>query len=98
MCGSSTDTGIVHPGRHSGTDRGSRGSGTPLGGEGDQLTRASPEFRNRASHHRPSHGVTALGQDSDAAGLGFLGAGAAGEADEILVELEPDPVIAVDPG
>src|SRR5688572_27996763 len=33
---------------------------------------------------------------SSAAGGGFLFARTAGEADEVLVELEPDPVVAVD--
>ena len=43
---------------------------------------------------RVSRGELTLG----AAGRGLVLAGSAGEADEVLVEFEPDAVVAVDAG
>ena len=47
-----------------------------------------------ASYHRVEHAVNGPARPA----ADFFLAGAAGELDQVLVELEPDPVVAVDAG
>ena len=60
------------------------------------LDRPGVALKRRGPMHNPASGSlkTLLG----AAGGDLVGAVAAGELDEVLVELEPDAVVAVDAG
>jgi hypothetical protein len=72
------------------------------------LEEPAPEFRHNAVIVGPGHRssvatsrsarVTSLEQELGASGGDLVLATAAGEADEVLMEFEPDPVVAVDPG
>ena len=78
-----------------------RGSDMKFHGHAEERTRCRTATVRHRTGYMPARSVSvrsrASPEDSSAAGFDFGGAGAPGEGDQVLVELEPDAVVAVDP-